>query len=273
MRLGIFAKTFDATDPLTVLTEVRAAGFASVQYNMVCSGLESMPAVIAPEAVAAVAAAARETGLAVCAISGTYNMAHPDPKVRARGLRRLEVLASASSAMGCGLITLCTGTRDPIDQWSFHRDNSGAEAWRDLVLEMEKAMHVAERFGLRLGIEPERANIVDSAARARRLIDEIGSPALSVVIDPANLFERVGLAEQHKIIAGAIDLLGDRIALAHAKDRTATGVVTAVGTGVLDFSWYIERLRAIGFAGDIVTHGLRASEASAVARFLSGLLP
>lgn len=272
MRFGIFAKTFSGTDPDAVLAQVKAAGFAAAQYNMACSGLPPMPDEIPPEVAAAVANAAKQHGISLCAVSGTYNMAHPDTAVRADGLRRLEVIAAACAAMGTTLITLCTGTRDPDDQWRGHPDNSSPEAWRDMSAEMEKAVVIAERFGVRLGIEPELANIVDSAAKARRLLDEIGGPVLAIVLDPANLFEREELAEQRRIVAGAIDLLADRLVMGHAKDRTASGAFATAGQGVLDYPHYLSCLRAIGFTGDLVTHGLAAHEAPGVAAFLGGLL-
>lgn len=272
MRLGIFAKTFPGNAPATVLAQVRAAGFATAQYNMACSGLPPMPDRIPQEVAAAAAYAAKQNDVSLCAVSGTYNMAHPDPAARGAGLRRLEVIAATCAAMGANLITLCTGTRDPDDQWRSHPDNASSEAWRDMRAEMEKAVGIAERFGLRLGIEPELANVVDSAARARRLLDEIGSPVLAIVLDPANLFERAELSEQRRIVAEAIDLLADRIVMGHAKDRTASGAFATAGQGVLDYPHYLGCLRAAGFDGDLVTHGLAAGEAPAVAAFLGGLL-
>jgi sugar phosphate isomerase/epimerase len=272
MRLGIFAKTFPGTDPHAVLAQVKAAGFTTAQYNMACSGLPPMPDEIPPQLASAVADAAERNGVSLCAVSGTYNMAHPDPAVRADGLRRLEVIATACPAMGTSLVTLCTGTRDPDDQWRGHPDNSSPEAWRDMRAEMEKAAAIAERHGLRLGIEPELANIVSTAAKARRLLDEIGSPALVIVLDPANLFEQADLSDQRRIVAEAIDLLADRIVMGHAKDRTASGAFATAGQGVLDYPHYLSCLRAAGFDGDLVTHGLAAHEAPDVAAFLSGLL-
>ena len=55
MRLGIFAKTFSETDPHAVFAQVKAAGFATAQYNMACSGLPSMPDEIPPRVATAVA--------------------------------------------------------------------------------------------------------------------------------------------------------------------------------------------------------------------------
>jgi sugar phosphate isomerase/epimerase len=272
MRLGIFAKTFPGSDPAAVLAAASAAGYGAVQYNMACSGLAAMPDRLSAAEIAAVATASADTGVAIAAVSGTYNMIHPDPAVRAAGLQRLAILMAAASGMGTRMVTLCTGTRDPADQWKHHKDNTTAEAWRDLLTEMGKACRLAEPLGIRLGIEPELANVVNSAASARRLIDDLKSPALAIVLDPANLFEVTPLTAQRSLLSQAVDLLADRIVMAHAKDRDATGGFATAGQGVVDFPHFLGRLKAAGFDGDLVTHGLQASEAPAVAAFLSRTL-
>jgi sugar phosphate isomerase/epimerase len=271
VRLGIFAKTFAGTNPQTVLAAARGAGFASVQYNMACSGLSAMPDTLAKTDTDQIAAASAATGVAIAAVSGTYNMIHPDAAVRAMGLRRLGVLIDHAAAMGTGMVTLCTGTRDPDDQWRHHPDNTTPEAWRDLVAEMAKACALAEPKAVKLGIEPELANVVNGAPTARRLIDDLQSPAIRIVLDPANLFEVAPLARQRDILSHAVDLLADRIAMAHAKDRDLKGGFATAGQGVVDFPHFIARLRAAGFDGDLVTHGLTADEAPGVAAFLARL--
>jgi sugar phosphate isomerase/epimerase len=271
VRLGIFAKTFAGRDPLTVLRAAKDAGFAAVQYNMACSGLPAMPDAVTDAQTAEVAAASTATGVAIAALSGTYNMIHPDPAIRATGLRRLKVLIDHAAAMGTGMITLCTGTRDPDDQWRHHPDNALPGAWRDLLEEMAKACALAEPKGVRLGIEPELANVIDGAARARVLIDTLQSPALAIVLDPANLFEVAPIGTQRDILSRSVDLLGNRIAMAHAKDRHPDGSFATAGKGVVDFPHFIGCLRGAGFDGDLVTHGLTADEAPGVAAFLARL--
>ena len=86
-------------------------------------------------------------------------------------------------------------------------------------------------MGIKLGIEPELANVVDTAPRARALIDTLQSPALAIVLDPANLFEVARLTEQRDLLSRAVDLLADRIVMAHAKDRDAAGRFCHGGQG------------------------------------------
>jgi sugar phosphate isomerase/epimerase len=268
MQLGIFAKTFSGKSPHTVLQAVRNAGFTTAQYNMACSGLPAMPDTISNHVISDVIAAATKSGIKLIALSGTYNMVHPNVAIRSNGHKQLAVIAQAAEALAIPLVTLCTGTRDANDQWKFHPDNNGAEAWRDLLASMQTAVEIANQFNVDLGIEPELANIVNSAESARRLIDAMASPRLKIILDPANLFEKETLERQRQIVAHAIDLLADHIVMGHAKDRTATGEFTAAGKGVLDFPHYIKCLKSAGFDGPLVAHGLIASEAADVHRFL-----
>ncbi|MDB5523739.1 MAG: Epimerase [Rhizobium sp.] len=272
MQAGIFAKTFVGTDPQKVLSRASAAGYPCVQYNFACSGLPSMPDAVPEAALASIVSARQATGVTIAALSATYNMIHPDKAVRNAGTARLELALKIAARLAIPLITLCTGTRDPDDQWRRHRDNTTSEAWRDLVTEMEKAAAMAESTGVDLGIEPEQANVVQDADSALRLMRDVPSRAVRIVLDPANLFERATPAEARDVVARSVERLGDRISMAHAKDRDAGGTFVTAGRGVVDFPDFIARLKHVGFDGAVVTHGLEEREAPEVARFLSGLL-
>jgi sugar phosphate isomerase/epimerase len=92
------------------------------------------------------------------------------------------------------------------------------------------------------------------------------------VLDPANLFENEDAETRGRIIDVSIDLLKDRIAIAHAKDRNADGSFATAGRGVIDYPRYVASLKRAGFDGDVITHGLSAAEAPGVAAFLAPLI-
>lgn len=271
MHLGIFAKIFPGTDAETVLRAVRAAGYDCTQFNMACFGLPPMPDAIPDEVLERIRAAATGEKVTIVALSATYNMIHPDPAVRQAGQRRLGVMIEAAKVLEVPLVTLCTGTRDPDDQWRHHPGNAEPEAWAEMRHEIEQALGPAEAAGIDLGIEPEQANVVTSAADACRLMRELRSDRLKVVLDPANLFECSTTEEARRVVAEAVTLCGDRIAMAHAKDRHADGRFATAGQGIVDFPDFLTRLRGVGFAGPLVTHGLSAAEAPGVASYLRSL--
>lgn len=268
MHLGIFAKTFPGTSPEAMLGAARDAGYESVQYNMACSGLSSLPETVVDTIADAVRAACRSTGVRLAAISATYNMIHPDQPTREAGRRSFEAIATAAHRMGSDLLTVCTGSCDGQDQWRHHPDNDTAGAWTEMMSEFRYLVAIAERFNVYIGVEPELANVINSAHKARVLIDELGSDRVMIVFDPANLFEKEARAEQRMIIEQAVELLKDRIAIAHAKDRNTDGSFATAGKGVIDYPHYIDSLRKANFRGDLITHGLAADEAAGVARFL-----
>jgi sugar phosphate isomerase/epimerase len=243
-----------------------------VQYNMACSGLSSLPLAVSEEDATAVREGSENTGVAIAAVSATYNMIHPDLAKREEGRRGFEAIASGAGRMGTRLLTLCTGTCDSHDQWKFHPDNSGAVAWDEMCKEFCRLLPIADKYDVILGVEPELANVVSSAERARELLDTLRNDRVRIVFDPANLFEVATREQQQFLIDSAIDLLGDSVALAHAKDRREDGSFATAGTGVLDYRHYLAALRRSGFEGTLVTHGFAAKEAPGVALFLKNQL-
>ena len=160
----------------------------------------------------------------MAAISGTFNMIDPDRRGACEtACGGSDVLASACRWLGTTIITLCTGTRDPDDMWrgipTTTRRGLGASSCESC----DEAVEIAEPHEVTLAIEPEIANVVDSAVKARRLLEEIGSPWLKVVIDPANLFHAGDLPRMREVLDEAFELLGPDIVLAHAKDLSRDG--------------------------------------------------
>jgi sugar phosphate isomerase/epimerase len=273
MKLGIFTKTFQRPTLDAKLAAVTAFGMSEVQFNLSCAGLPSLPD--DPEELDAatcglIRAAFQHHGVTMSAISGTFNMIHPDVAVRNEGLRRLEVLAAACQSLGTALITLCTGTRDPENMWRRHPDNDSDEAWRDLLATMERAVAIAAAHDVTLAFEPEVANVIDSARKGRRLLDELRSPHLKVVMDGANIFHAGELAHMHAILDEAFALLGPDIALAHAKDLIRDGAAgdRAAGSGVLAYGYYLALLQAAGYSGPLIMHSLQEDEVGRTVAFL-----
>lgn len=272
MDLGIFAKTFVRPTLGETLDAVVSHGLRWVQFNFACAGLPSMPERIDCADAIRRELAARKISMA--AVSGTFNMIHPDPTVRCEGLKRLRTLAAACGELGAPVITLCTGTRDPENMWRRHPGNAEPSAWRDLLASMLEAVRIADDHGVTMAFEPEVANVIDTAAKGRRLLDETGSPRLKVVIDAANLFHAGQLPRMREILDEAFELLGRDIILAHAKDLSRDGEAghEAAGTGRLDYDHYLARLKASGFRGPLILHGLAEDQVDQSVAFLRGKL-
>jgi sugar phosphate isomerase/epimerase len=266
MNIGIFAKTCRRPTIEKLFRAISSYGISSVHFNLSCVGLETLPADVPSDLLLRIMSSARDENIELVAISGTFNMAHPEPSIRRERLKRLEILCEVARSLRIPVITLCTGTRDPLDMWKWHAENNAKEAWSDMVQSVECGLLAAEKNDVLLAVEPEKENVVNSAGRARRLLDELQHPRLRIVIDPANLIGPD--VDQKKVLDESFDLLGASIVIAHAKDRDRAFQPCAAGKGILDFGYYSRCLKGIRFAGPLVLHGLTEEEIESSLNFL-----
>ena len=266
MKIGIFAKTFSRPTIEELFQAIASYEIYSVQFNMSCAGVETFPGNVSSDLVQRITDAAEQATVELAALSGTFNMAHPDPAVRRDGLEKFEILCEVAARLHIPVITLCTGTRDPVNMWKWHHDNDSKEAWDDMVQSIDAALTSAEKNNLILAFEPESENVANSASRARKLLDELRNPRLRIIIDPANLISPK--RHQKEVLDEAFALLGDAIDIAHAKDRNKDFEACAAGKGLLDFEYYLRCLKEIGFTGPLIMHGLKEEDAAFSRDFL-----
>ncbi|HEY5363939.1 MAG TPA: sugar phosphate isomerase/epimerase family protein [Aestuariivirga sp.] len=269
MLAGIFSRTYAAKGE-AVFAAAQADGFSAAQLNLSSLGLESLPASLPEDVMLQAKADAAKHGVALVALSGTYNMVHPDAAYRKAQRAKFTNVVRAAKLMGIGVVTLCSGSRDKNNMWAHHADNHSPEAWCDFRTELDAALSLAE--GLTLAIEPEPGNVVRDAKVARALLDQVRAPYLKIILDAANLIGQDGLSRQHEIMAEAFDLLGTDVVLAHAKDIDASGHVVPPGQGAVDLKAFAALLKRAEFSGAFITHGFEEKDAKAAGVYLKKML-
>jgi sugar phosphate isomerase/epimerase len=107
------------------------------------------------------------------------------------------------------------------------------DVWQRMVATGKELAQRAERHDARVLMEPYFGSFFASAKRTRLFIEEVNSPRIRVLLDPANLLEINDLDEMFAQLAPWIDCL-------HAKDRKlhAIGGVAA-GEGDIDYDQFV----------------------------------
>ena len=264
MKLGNYSLEIAAGSIEELFRKARDYGFSQMQFDYASAGIEEMPAFIPDSLNREIANEAVRYGIEIAAVNGTFNMAHPDPAVRNEGVVRFEKIAASCDTIGCKLITLCTGTRTRDYMWATHPDNNTPEAWIDMTAVMEQLILIADRYDVNLGIETEASNVVNSPEKAKKLIEDLKSPRLKIILDAANLFH-LGMAKREnvkQVISKGIELLGSWIVIAHGKDiKEGEGLdFTGAGKGIIDFDFFLKELVRIGYKGGMILHGIKAEE-------------
>ena len=185
----------------------------------------------------------------------------------------MKLFIGACRDIGTSVLATCTGSRNPQNMWRTHPENDSDETWAILRDTLAQLLPEAEARGVTLAFEPEICQVASTAARSRRLIDEMGSPNLKVVLDAANLFGKGDLPRMSEVLDEAFDLLGDHVAIAHAKDLDHDGDAghLAAGKGKLDYERYVSLLCGLPFDVPVILHGLSEAQVGESAGMLRRL--
>ena len=201
----------------------RAQGFscAHVALSKVLEGfaMEDAPEKLTEEYARQVRKEFDESGLE-CAVLGCYlNLADPDPERRARTQEIYRAHLRFATMAGARVV----GTETYANPESGFQDPAGSEeAFRLFMDSLRPVVRYAEETGALLAVEPVYYHIISTPERAARMLEELPSPSLRVILDAVNLIAPENAGKAEDVIQRAVSLLGDRVEILHMKDFVLT---------------------------------------------------
>lgn len=179
------------------------------------------------------------------AVLGCYlNLANPNPEKLAQITHRYMAHIRFASWMGCGVVGTETGA--PNETYTHVPECHGEEALQTFIKNLRPVVKYAEQMGVVMAIEPVWKHIVCNPARARRVLDEIASPNLQIILDPVNLLDICNYKDQVAIVDEAIEVLGPDVAMVHLKDFVVEEnklVSVGAGLGQMDYTSVIKFMK------------------------------
>jgi sugar phosphate isomerase/epimerase len=135
------------------------------------------------------------------------------------------------------------GVRTFITEAGHYQDPRGPEphvplffqdaVWPQTVAAVRELAAQAEEFDAKVLLEPFYRGFLATAKRVRLFLEEVNSPRIRALLDPANLIEVNDLEEMFQQLGPSIDCL-------HAKDRKLhTDLGVAAGQGDLDYPKFV----------------------------------
>lgn len=172
------------------------------------------------------------------AVLGCYlNLANPNPEKLKEIQNRYLANIRFASLLGCGVVGTETGA--PNEAYKYEEASHSEEALRTFITNLTPVVRYAEKMGVIVAIEPVFTHIVYNPMRARRVLDEINSPNLQIILDPVNLLDISNCSRQKEVVEEAIEVLGKDVAVIHIKDfvvRDGKLVSLAAGQGEMDYT-------------------------------------
>ena len=178
----------------------------------------------------AIADTYRNAGLRIHSIGVYTNLIHPDPAERQANLSYFRAMMEVGRHMGVRrFITEAGHYQDPKAPEPSVPLHFQDAVWTQCLATFKELARLAEPFEATVLLEPFYRSFLASAKRTRVFLEEINSPRIRALLDPANLIEVNDLDEMFQQLGPWIDCI-------HAKDRrlhTEAGV--AAGAGSLDY--------------------------------------
>lgn len=211
---------------------VKQAGFDGVEVN---SHLDRNEVLKARDA----------TGLPIPSVCSSQHwnspLSDPDPKVREKGVEGLKLTLEDAKTYGADTILFVPGRVSDIVSYD--------DCWNRSILEIKKAIPLAEKLNVKIAIENVWNNFLLSPLEAAGYVDQFKSPMVGSYFDCGNVLA-FGWPEQW------IKILGKRIAKIHIKEysrKIADKQGKSAGFGVKlregDVNWtaVMKSLDSIGY--------------------------
>jgi len=171
------------------------------------------------------------------AVLGCYiNPIHPNIDERMMQIDRFKEHIRFARDFGCSIVGTETGSLKGDDSNDY--DNESKSAFETLIYTLRELVKEAEKFGVIVGIEGGKNEVVSTPQKMRRVLNLIPSNNLQVIYDPTNYLSSYNFKDQDEIIKQAFELFGDRMVALHAKDFVVkNGEISIVAAGKGDLNY------------------------------------
>lgn len=181
------------------------------------------------------------------AVLGCYiNMIHPDEEERKKALDFFKDHIRMASAFGA--LTVGTETGGVFPEIGFTEENYTEKAYQKVLRSVSELVKEAEKNGVIVAIEGGINHPIYSPKMMKRLVDDIRSENMQVILDVVNYLypDDTSKDTQHKIINESFELYGDRIQVIHAKDFVINDGkidIVPVGKGEMDYDFLLNKVK------------------------------
>ncbi|WP_270167266.1 sugar phosphate isomerase/epimerase family protein [Paenibacillus sp. SYP-B4298] len=270
MSVGVLAHLFGSLPYRRLAEEVAAAGFSHVQlalWKAVSDVDFSKSGMLSPGLAQELGQSFARQGVSISVLGCYVHLFDRNVEKRRENVARFKELLRYASWMGCPIVAAESGVNPGGDYTE--------EDWRAMRETLEELAAEAERWGVFVGMEAADRHLIGTAESLNRLLEEVPSSNIGVVLDPGNLLNEDNFSRQDEVIEQAFELLGNRIIACHAKDKLMTPegtlVTVAPGQGQMNYELYMERLQQYKPHVHIIMEAASRSEMTASKQYIDSI--
>lgn len=182
-------------------------------------------------------------GISIAILSCYINLIHPDEVERRVALNKFKAYLRYASSFGAKIVATETGGVDA--EIHYTEANYTEAAYQKVVASVKEMATAAEKHGVLVGIEPGINHPIYNLDLTERLLKDVQSDNLGIILDPTNLIRWNTTDQYNQIIEEAFQRFGSKIVAIHLKDFEVANqlvVPTAIGKGQMPLRATIQQL-------------------------------
>jgi sugar phosphate isomerase/epimerase len=246
IRYGTLAHTAGCLplNELTATLQTYGIDFVQLALSKAIQDIDTSPGKLSPGLASYIGEQFDRAGIRIGVLGCYINPIHPDPAIRRAEIDRFKEHLRYARQFGAPMVATETGALTTFQELDPYRYEE--IGWEALKATVEELAEEAEKWGVFLGLEGVCTHTLSSPAKMHRILGEVPSSSIGVVLDPCNwIGDDVHL--QDEIVDNAFSLFGDRIILAHLKDMYDGGSKIrhgAAGRGLFHTAGFLNKLEA-----------------------------
>ncbi|MBQ8094050.1 MAG: sugar phosphate isomerase/epimerase [Clostridia bacterium] len=242
MIIGMRGHDFGRLEPDVLAAEIAKNGFKATQLAFTKAFPKPEAEYMTPEMLKKIREIFTDAGIQIAVMGCYVSASDKDPEILSAAKARFSKCLEASKLLGAG----CVGTE--TTHFTFPESEREA-AYLRLLDFTSSVAKTAEKCGATIGIEPVAVHTLNTPELTGRLLREVNSPSLHVILDTANLITPATTAPeaQMEVLKRALSIFGDKVCALHIKD----GVFNSegkwenrpLGAGIMDWPHMFPVLR------------------------------
>ncbi|MDU4889326.1 MAG: sugar phosphate isomerase/epimerase family protein [Clostridium sp.] len=185
-----------------------------------------------------------------------FNMGHPDDRELQEMIEGFKAQIRFGKRINCGVVGTETGAINK--EYVYEEGNHSEEAYQRCLSTLKEMVKEAEKEKQYIAIEGVWSHIIHTPEVMKRVLEDINSEYLKVILDPCNLLNGSNYEKREEIIVKVFELYGDKICAIHLKDFIVENnevKEVPIGTGIFRYKTLFNLLEKYNCNADLIFEG------------------
>lgn len=273
LKVGIRAHDVGKDTIVGLAEKVKAKGFNYIQF-VLAKAIVDDNGLYNKDKAKAYYQILKEHDIEVAMLGAYFNPVHSNKEVLSKAISKFKNHLEYASLLNCKLVGTETGSYND-DKWTYNEKNHTEDAYLEVLEIFKELRKVAEDYNTFIAIEGAYAHCMKDPKRLNRLVRELDSDNIKVIVDLFNYLYIGNHEQRNEIFKEAISLMKDKIVLFHLKDYIVEdGKLKQVGLGkgLMDYKFLIKTIKENFDDAYLVFEGVVGDDIDESLEFINNLL-